>query len=284
MKVVTVGDNCVDVYTSMQKAFPGGNAVNVAVYLQRFGLEAAYVGAVGSDAYGQLLIESLRERAVDVSHLHQLAGTTAVTSIELVNNDRLLGDYEEGVLASFTLGAEDLSFIRQFAAVHAGIWGKVEGYFPEFKAHGLITSFDFADRLEHAMVVPLLPAVDYPFFSYQQDDSYIRDYLHEAQGRGARVAVATLGEKGSLAYDGKRFYTHGSEPVKVVDTLGAGDSFIAGFLYGTLQGYTIEHCLTLGTPQPAPSLTLAPGKSICFKEPVNAIINDGYHRCRRLAS
>ncbi|MFL6561495.1 MAG: PfkB family carbohydrate kinase, partial [Bacillus sp. (in: firmicutes)] len=52
MRIATVGDNCMDVYQASGKVYPGGNPVNVAVYLKGLGADAAYVGWVGSDPYG----------------------------------------------------------------------------------------------------------------------------------------------------------------------------------------------------------------------------------------
>ena len=56
----------------------------------------------------------------------------------------------------------------------------------------------------------------------------------------------TFGEDGSLAWDGERFYVGGIEKAEVVNTVGAGDSFIAGFLYGILNGKSIDECLKKG--------------------------------------
>ena len=47
MKIACVGDNCVDYYDNTGEAFPGGNPVNVAVYVRRMGGQSAYLGAVG---------------------------------------------------------------------------------------------------------------------------------------------------------------------------------------------------------------------------------------------
>ncbi|MBR6119224.1 MAG: hypothetical protein IKQ04_02765 [Oscillospiraceae bacterium] len=47
MKIACIGDNCIDSYDETGKYYPGGNAVNVAVYLHRMGVESSYVGAVG---------------------------------------------------------------------------------------------------------------------------------------------------------------------------------------------------------------------------------------------
>lgn len=64
---------------------------------------------------------------------------------------------------------------------------------------------------------------------------------------GPKVAVATLGENGSIAYDGELFYTFGIRKSEVVNTVGAGDSYIAGFTYGISQGWDIDESMRKGT-------------------------------------
>jgi sulfofructose kinase len=63
---------------------------------------------------------------------------------------------------------------------------------------------------------------------------------------GCRLAAATLGHDGVLAWDGKRFYQSAAYRVEVVDTTGAGDIFHAGFIYGLLQGWPLECQLEFG--------------------------------------
>ena len=58
--------------------------------------------------------------------------------------------------------------------------------------------------------------------------------------------TATLGEEGSICYDGRKFYSYGIVPAEVVNTVGAGDSYIAGFTYGLLRGETIPECMARG--------------------------------------
>ena len=55
MKLAAVGSNCIDYYNNLDggKAFPGGGPVNMAVYTVRLGGEAAYIGPVGNDSYGE---------------------------------------------------------------------------------------------------------------------------------------------------------------------------------------------------------------------------------------
>ena len=81
--------------------------------------------------------------------------------------------------------------------------------------------------------------MDYAFFSHDGSDEAVRAYLQTVLAKGPSLAVATRGERGSVAFDGTRFYEYGIVPCTVVDTMGAGDSFIAGFLYGRMRGQDI---------------------------------------------
>jgi sulfofructose kinase len=60
---------------------------------------------------------------------------------------------------------------------------------------------------------------------------------------GCKIAAATLGEDGVLAWDGEHFHHAPAFRVPVVDTTGAGDIFHAGFIYGMLQGWPLQHQL-----------------------------------------
>ena len=69
--------------------------------------------------------------------------------------------------------------------------------------------------------------------------------------QGAGLVTATLGENGSVAYDGKEFVTGGISGTNVVDTLGAGDSYIAGFLSKALEGEPLKNCMEAGAEKAA---------------------------------
>lgn len=244
--LVTVGDNCIDVYPALGRGFSGGNAVNVAVYSARHGLQPAYVGWVGDDAYGQQLRTELAAKGVDVSHVRQMPGSTAQTFVALHGSDRVLGDYIEGVMSAFYLSDEDLAWVTGFDMVHAGIWGHVEGYMAQLKAQGKITSFDFADKWSSPLWHELAPILDYAFASAPQDTPELRGRLQEVVHMGAGTVIATLGAEGSLAYDGERFYRQCAIPVTIVDTMGAGDAYIAGFLSATAREFSVQHAMEQG--------------------------------------
>lgn len=252
MKFCCVGDNCIDYYENENIAKPGGNPVNVAVYIRQLGGSSAYVGAVGTDDFGKIMIRGLTEEGVDVSNVQIQEGKTAVTKISLVNNDRVLGDYDEGVMADFKLTDANRDFIKKHDLVVSGFWGNVANEFEYFKDCGMNTAFDFATYLDDELTYKTIPFIDYAFFS--NDDMGREDlevFMKKMQAMGPKIVIVTRGEKGSMAFDGHNFYSFGIIECPVIDTLGAGDSYIAGFLYSIMQGKSIEESMEAGAKRSA---------------------------------
>ena len=236
MKVAAVGDNCVDVYEKEGKQYPGGNPVNVAVYLKRMGVDASYTGVVGTDECGKTMIEALNGKDVDTSHVHVEEGDTAKTMVEIINGNRVFGDYFEGVMENFKLSEDDIKFLCEHDLVVSGIWGHTDKDLAAIHETGTTVVFDYSDQPQDPMVDESIANVDYAFFGLESDDNeQVRAFMKEKQAMGPKAIVVTLGENGSLAYDGNEFHKGDIVKCDVVDTMGAGDSFIAGFIKGILE-------------------------------------------------
>ena len=247
MKLAAVGDNCMDVYENIGKAYPGGNPINVAVYFVRLGGESSYTGVVGTDQYGKLMKEKIAEKGVDVSHIRFMEGNTAITHVELVDGERVFGEYEEGVLADFKLTDEEIDFLCSHDMVVTGLWGNVHDDLAKIQARGVKVAFDAATRPEDPAAVTAIPSVDYLFFATDDGDTpELRETMKQIKARGPKLVITTLGDKGSIAYNGETYTTFGIIPCNVVDTMGAGDSFIAGFLKGILEEKPVEECMKMG--------------------------------------
>ena len=65
MRILGLGDCCVDYYIHKKMAFPGGNAFNVSVYAAENGAEAGFLGTVGDDVIGEHILKCAREKHVD---------------------------------------------------------------------------------------------------------------------------------------------------------------------------------------------------------------------------
>lgn len=173
---------------------------------------------------------------VDISHVHTKHGVTAQTQVELHDNDRVFGDYTEGVMADFALSEEDYAWLAQYDIVHAAIWGHAEDAFPQLHAAGKLTAFDFSDKWDSPLWQTLVPHLDFAFASAPQEDETLRLKMKAIVARGAGTVIVTLGENGSIARDGAQFWRQAPEPVTVIDTMGAGDSFIASSFAAGLRG------------------------------------------------
>ena len=194
------------------------------------------------------MIETLKKEGLDVSHLKVKEGKTAVTYMDVVDSKKIRGEHVEGVLEDLTFDEEDIRFACEHDLVHTSVFGKAEKLLPQICEKGVPISFDYADQLDSLLVEETLPYVTYGFFSYHKGkDEFIKEFLKDKVDRGMKIAVATFGEQGSLAYDDFGFHKGPIFPArKVVNTAGAGNSYIAGFLYEALNGEEVLKCMRSG--------------------------------------
>lgn len=245
MRVAGVGFNCIDIYENLQRYYPTGNSVDFIIHMSRFGMETSMISAVGTDKYGELMMEALRKENVDISHLHVEEGDTAIFKMDLNGKDRVHKEKFGGVMENFALTDEDIAFIFEHEVIHTNLSGNIIELLPLFRSNGVRVVFDFSTRV-NSIPEFILPNVDYAFFSYDRDDIRILEYMKWAHALGPRIVVVTLGDKGSIAYDGQSFFRENIRQVPVVNTVGAGDSFCAGFMFGILQGNFIPDSLRKG--------------------------------------
>lgn len=253
MKIIAMGDNCIDHYVNQDRKYAGGCSVNFAVYAKQLGNESAYLGVVGDDENGKIICDTLTRQGVDISHMHVEKGKTAVTKVELSGGERVFSGYDEGVLSRLRPSEEDYAYIEQFDLLHTSVFGNAADLLLGIKGKVRICC-DLADKWDHPDHKKLLELADYAFFSYDKDDDYIRKYLKDTCEHGTLCAVATLGKQGSIGYDGNTFSYQESKRVDVVDTIGAGDSFIAGFMSAIGEGADISGALNAGADKAAETI------------------------------
>ena len=254
--LIGVGDNTVDIYVHQGQGYPGGNAVNVAVMAHRHGHAAAYLGWLGSDEFGKLVLNSLKDEGVDVSHCRVVDGPNSYSSVEVIDGDRVFGESDHGVCSQITLSAEDYDYIRQFDVVHTSVFSHLEDSLADLKKVSRFLSFDFSDFRDADYMAKVLPYVDIaliscPDLSLEEQKNFMREVL----AKGPALVLVTRGGEGAWVFDGKAFYHEGVKPVKVVDTLGAGDAFVARFLVELRGGKLIQEAMELASYSAAENCT-----------------------------
>ena len=250
MRLLSVGDNCVDYYAELGRRFPGGNALNVAVYASRVpGVQADYVGVVGTDLNGGFILDQIGVQGLDAGKVLRWEGETAVTTILIRNGERVFAHYLEGVQKDATLPLKALPDPRGYDLIHFSVWGFGRDHIPRIReASEALLSCDFSNQLDDPRT-GVMPYLDFSFFSGRHlaekgvdPEAKVRELKERTPG----LVAMTLGEYGSLVYDGEKMYRGKAYPVEVVDTLGAGDSWIASFLCGKLKGESTEKSIRAG--------------------------------------
>lgn len=241
VNVLGFGDNVVDKYEHIKTMYPGGNAVNFAVYAKMFGAQrSAYMGYFGDDKEAEHVMESLKTEGIETVKCKQLVGENGCARATVINNDRVfLGSNEGGIRGEYryVLDRFDMEYIKGFDLVHSGNYCFTEGQLPKIKAAGVPISFDFSDDSTLEYYAQIAPLVDYAFMSCSEmSEDEIHAHLKKVVGYGVKIAVASRGADGSVAYDGNRFYVQSALPVEnMVDTMGAGDSLLTSFLVSYMQ-------------------------------------------------
>lgn len=245
-RTIAMADNCIDVYYKLDRYYLTGNSIDFALNYKDLGGDVTEMTILGNDVFAMALEERLKERGIPLRVLGRADRPTGMATMDIVDGDRRHLRFEGNAMEEISLSAEDLEFVKQFDIVYSERWARMDRYIAQLKQPGQIWIYDFSKRLELPTNDVLLPYLDYAFFSYEDDDDYIRSFLKKTQAKGAGCVVAMLGEHGSLAYDGSRFYEQEAQLVPVVNTVGAGDSYIAGFAYGLSLGEDIPSCMRRG--------------------------------------
>lgn len=249
VKVTGVGFCCADVYEKLNKFYPTGNGVDWGIHLARMGIPTSIVSVVGTDSYGAQMKQALAAEGIDTAHLRTEEGDTCKMMMDLKNGtDRVHLEEIEGVMANYALTDEEIAFVKTHDYMHTDLFGKILHHLPEFHGAGVKTVMDFSVFSEDPKYNcrEIFPHIDYVFLSYEQEDEHIVQWIKEIATYGPKIVTATLGEHGSLSWDGKTLHKFGIVPCQVVNTVGAGDSYIAGFTYGLIQGWDIPACMKKG--------------------------------------
>lgn len=244
-RILGLGDNTVDSYIDLGRQFPGGNAVNVAVLARRMGAETAYLGCLGDDEAGDLLRSALVAEDVDINCCRAIAAANARAFIRHNDGDRQFVRSFPGCRAEwggFTL--VDLSYIAGFDLVHSSIYSGLEPFRDVLRPHIRRWSFDFSDKWTPENLAAWSPFCDGIFLSYANgNDIDCAELARNCAARGAQFVAITRGARGALVLRAGEEATVRPTPVQVVDTLGAGDAFIAACLIGILRDAALTEML-----------------------------------------
>lgn len=234
----------------------GSSSCIVACGAARLGLKTAFIGLVGDDLFGHFMLEALQERGIDTSGC--VVDKNAATGFSVIlsqPHDRAILTFA-GTIAELRYADIDLGYLEHARHLHLSSFflldklrPDIPKLFAEAKRRGLTTSLDtnwdpngtwsgLTETLQYVDV--LLPNEQEALKLTGQGE--LEPAVDTLAHQVPTLAVK-LGAKGGLARQGGREVRAPVVPVEVLDTTGAGDSFDAGFLYGYLQGWSLEESL-----------------------------------------
>jgi fructoselysine 6-kinase len=245
VRLLAVGDNVVDQYPQQAVMYPGGNAVNVAVHARRVGARAAYLGAVGTDRAGEVVLNALHAEGVDTALTRIVEGPNAAAVVHVVDGNRVFADGDVGV-SVFELTTNDLQAVTTYDVVHTGECSNIEPQLAELARSSRRLSFDFSER-PWDYVQQYASRASVAIWSAPDGDlPHARRLAERLRALGPETAVITLGAGGAMAVQETLTYRP-APPGEIVDTLGAGDAFIARFLVGLARGEEMDALLGAAT-------------------------------------
>ncbi len=238
----------------------GGSAANTAVGLARLGCKVGFIGKVGCDREGDLLLEDFRREGVDVD---------GVIRAKRGKSGSVMGFVDKGGARALCIdsGVNDTIALKEANAAYAA-----QARFLHLTSFVGETSFQTQKKLLTALPetvkVSFDPGALYARRGLAQLEPIIKkayvlmpnlvelkiltgetNYRKGAAaliGKGVKIAAVKLGGDGCYVTDGRERHLIEAFKVKVVDTTGAGDAFCAGFLYGLLNNKSLYECGRIG--------------------------------------
>jgi len=268
-KVNIIGGTCVDLLMknvdkeaffkgkykveSIKTSF-GGDALNETTVLNKYTVDARLISSIGDDEFGKLVLNHLNDN--HIKYNSNLIKKNTETSISFVfvdeNGERLFVGNEDGALRLFDIDdieidedCEIVSFASLFQSKMLNN-EKLEELFSSIKKRNITLFVDSSNPKNNEKVNDLsfLKYIDF-FFCNETEAKAIceSDDLIECESilysSGIKNVIIKCGEKGCL-FETKHYKT---SKIECVDTTGAGDSFVAGFIKAFLENKNIEECL-----------------------------------------
>ena len=251
----------------------GGCANNVAIALTRLGVSAGAMGKVGTDAFGDLILQTLIDNGVDTAGMQQdVSASTSFTFVAVASDGERTFYHYIGANGEFCEADLNWEIIKNTKILHiagALVMPRFDGapmanVLREAKAFGITTSLDTAYDATGkwmATLEPCLPYVDMfmPSIVEAQHLTGLSEYREIVQflrdNYGIHTIVIKMGENGSYASTPEEEHFAPAYSVNAVDATGAGDAYVAGFLAGTIMDWDLKATAELGSATGAACVT-----------------------------
>ena len=270
-KVFGIGETIYDILFRGDKpvaAVPGGSVFNGLISLGRTGLDCTFITEVGSDYVGQYILGFMQENGINTDYVSCYQGKKTAISLAFLdeNNDAhysFYKDYPNNRL-DFEMPfiqENDIVAFGAYFALNPVLKDKVRPFLNYAKEQGAILYYDLNFRENHIHEVELLRDTFKENYAIADivrgsHEDFINLYGHDdcsriydEISRYCPRFICTRGKDGVLVIDHGKEYNFSSRPIVPVSTIGAGDNFNAGILYGLVRNEICRENLDNITPE-----------------------------------
>ena len=262
-KVIGIGETVLDIiFRNNQpiQAVPGGSAFNALISLGRVGVPAMFIGEAGNDRIGRYVKQYLTDNGVDDTHVNIFPNSKSPISLAFLDKEDnaeylFYKDHPHDQLefAFPEVNADDIVLFGSFFAINPVVRPQVFGFLDYARQHGAILYYDVNYRASHQN--DLMKVTPNLLENYEMAD-IVRGSNEDFKVMYRKTDCDAIYRSEISFYTKKFIFTRGREPVEVradggfakqyaveptetVSTIGAGDNFNAGFVYGL-----IKHAIT----------------------------------------
>ncbi len=234
----------------------GGCGMNVAIGLRRLGCKAGFLGKVGDDANGKMILEGLKEEGVSFMGPNAKGKSGYSVILDSVKHNRTILHYKgaNNDLKWSEVRKAALKARWLYLANQVGDSFETEKKLAAFaRRNGVKVAFNPGlNQCEkgHGYLRKILDATDMLILNreeasalsgQQQDESIMKSLA----GMGPGIICMTNGAKATKCYDGRQIYRLSPHKTEIRERTGAGDAFSSGMLAGMIKGRGIEDSLQL---------------------------------------
>jgi fructokinase len=272
MQIYAVGETILDIIfkgVEPQTAKPGGSSFNASISLGRLGAPITFISEMGRDRVGDLIQEFMEENGVDASYVSRFDQGQSAIALAFLNEHKdaeyqFYKDYPHQRLAvDFPeFHADDLLMFGSFYALNPGIRPRVKSLLDQASSAGATIVYDPNFRSTHnpdrkALIPDIEENMDHATVVRASDEDLLNifearnpDEAWKQVGRHAEVLIYTASSKGVHIRTASQSFHMEVEPIRPLSTIGAGDTFNAGLLYGIWkEGYGKEQIGSLDRNQ-----------------------------------
>lgn len=277
MDVITIGDGMIAmcpkekgpiIFSNTFERKIGGAELNVAIGCARLGIEVGWISRLGNDEFGKYILKTVRGEGVDVSQVKLVDGyPTSVYFREVLANGESRSFYYRENSPTTTMDKESLNedYFKNTKVLHiTGVFPSINDKNKEIllesiklaKKYNLCISFDPNIRLKmwnmeqaRNFINKFLNDVDILLVGDEEisillDEEDITKAIKKFHDIGIEKVIVKRGAKGAIgSYKNNVYSVDSIKPKALIDTVGAGDGFAAGFLAASLKGKSFEESI-----------------------------------------